>query len=111
MACRKPDLSRGRDPHDASKTQMAGRGVERLGVSRRRAITAAVIGRAEMRAALDDLARDLDVGLARVVTALLGPAARVLGNAARLWRFGFMLCGVPVRGPFPDIADHVVQAV
>src|SRR6185312_3807023 len=80
-------------------------------MSRSGAIAAAIIRRAQMRAALDDLARDLDVGLARIVAALLAPAARILGNAARLRRVGLVLRGKPVGRPFPDIADHVVKAI
>src|SRR5262245_14891565 len=90
---------------------MARGGIDRLRMSRSGAIAAAVIRRAQMRAALDDLAWDPDGGLARVVAALLAPAARVLRDAARLRRVGLVLRGIPVGRPFPDIADHVVKAV
>src|SRR5262249_59061911 len=63
----------------------------------------------EMRAALDDLARDFDPRLAGIVAFLLARAARVDRQAARpLLRVG---SDIPVRGPLPDIADHVVEAV
>ena len=52
-------------PHDAAKSEMTGRGIDRLGVPRRRPVTAAIVRRAQMRAALDHLARDFDVGLTR----------------------------------------------
>src|SRR5258705_1766178 len=78
---------------------------------RRRAIAAAIVRRAKMRAALDDLAGDTDVRLAGIVASLLATPARVCGNAARLRRLGLMPGCVPVRRPFPDIADHVVQAI
>src|SRR5262245_52437968 len=90
---------------------MTCRGIDRLRMSRSGAIATAVIRRAQMRAAFDDLARDLDVGLARIVAALLAPAARILWDAAGLRRVGLVLRGIPVRRPFPDIADHVVKAV
>ena len=82
---------------------MAGRGIDRLRMPRRRAIAAAIIRRAQMRAALDDLARDFDVGLARVVAALLAAAARILGNAARLRRVGLVLGANTSR---PSIPRH-----
>ena len=49
--------------------------------------------------------------VAGVVAAFLAPAARILRNAASLRRVGFVLWRVPVGGPFPDVADHVVEAV
>src|SRR6266849_5955644 len=80
-------------------------------MTRGRTIAAAVIGRAKMRAALKHLARNPDVPLTRVVAGSLVPAARILWNAARLRRVGLMLLRIPIGRPFPDIADHVVQAV
>src|SRR5438067_13761113 len=90
---------------------MACRGVDRLGMTRGRTIAAAVIGSAEMRAALEHLAWNPDVRMARVVACGLGSAARIFRNAARLWSIGFVLLRIPIGRPFPDIADHVVQAV
>src|SRR3990170_5546808 len=46
---------------DAAEAEMAGRGIDRLGVARRRAIATAIARRTEKRAALDHLARNLDV--------------------------------------------------
>src|SRR6266852_9886691 len=80
-------------------------------MTRGRTIAATVVGSAEMRAALKYLARNPDIRLTRVVARGLGPAARVFRNAARLRRIGFMLLRIPIGRPFPDIADHVVQAV
>src|SRR4249920_3881917 len=78
---------------------------------RGRAIAAAIVRRTQMRAAFDDLARNFDVRLVRVVAVFLAAAARIFRNAARLWRIGFVLSRIPIGRPFPDIADHVVQAV
>src|SRR5260370_2788462 len=47
---------------------------------------------------------------ARVVAFLLAPASWA-GNAACLRHVTFMPCGVPVGGPLPHVADHVVNAV
>src|SRR5258707_7537034 len=80
-------------------------------MTRRRPIAAAIIRRAEMRAALDHLARDFDIWLARVEAGFFAPAARIFGNAARLRRIGIVFLRVPIGGPFPDIADHVADAV
>ena len=64
-----------------------------------------------MRAALDDFARNPDIGQVRVVTSRLRAAARVGGNATRFARIGHMLRRPPIRSPFPHVADHVVEAV
>src|SRR6266568_9661441 len=98
-------------PPHAAKSEMACGCIDRFGMPRCRSIAAAIVRRAQMRAALDHLAGDRHVGLAGIVATLLAPPARVLGNAARLRRIGLMPGCVPVRRPFPDIADHVVQAV
>ena len=81
------------------------------GVARGRTIAPAIVGRAQVRAALDHLARNPDLRLAGVVALLLAPAARILRDAARPCRVGLVLGGEPVGGPFPDVADHVVEAV
>src|SRR3954467_11389884 len=90
---------------------MTGRCVDRLRVTRGRAVATAVARRAQMRAAFDHLARNPDLGLARVVASFLVPPARVLGDAAALERFGLVLLREPVGGPLPDVANHVVDAV
>src|ERR1700761_909866 len=90
---------------------MAGGRIDRLGMTRRGAVAAAIIRRAEVRPTLEYLAGYPDIRKARIVAAVLAAAARIFGNAARLRRIGFVLRRVPVRGPFPDIADHVVKAV
>src|SRR6185312_9146944 len=73
-----------RRPRDAAEADMAGRSVDRLGVARGRAVAAAVMGGAEMRAALQDLAGNSDVGEARVVACSLAAAAGILRDAAGL---------------------------
>src|SRR5215472_217693 len=64
-----------------------------------------------MRAAFDDLARNLGRGQARIVAVFLASAARIFWNATSLRRIRRVLSGPPVGGPLPDIADHVVGAV
>ena len=96
---------------DAPKSDVAGRRVDRLRMARGRAVAAAVVGRAEMRAALDHLSRNFDLGLGGVIARVLGRAARVLRDAARLRGVGGVSLREPVRRPLPDVADHVVQAV
>src|SRR4051812_19540715 len=90
---------------------MAHAGVNRLCMPCSRAVAAAVVWRAEVRAPLDDLARNAGGCVARVVTADLRPPTRVLRDAASLGRVRSMPSGVPVRGPLPYIADHVAEAV
>jgi len=69
---------------------------DRLGMPCRRPIAATIIGRAQMRPALDHLARNSDVRLTRIVAALFAAAARVFGNAAGFRRIGHMLRRIPV---------------
>src|SRR5215203_1061502 len=90
---------------DAAEAEMTCRCVDLLGMARRRPIASAVVRRAEVRAALDDLARDPDVRRGRVVAAVLAPAARVLRDAAGFRRVTLVLLRVPVGCPFPDVAD------
>src|SRR6476661_7286525 len=96
---------------DASKPKMTGGCVDRLRVARSRPVASAVIRRAQMRAAFDDLLWNLHVGRSGVVAVVLPPAARVLRNAAGLRRIRLMLWRIPVGRPFPDVADHVVEAI
>src|SRR6266851_10226252 len=63
---------------DAAEADMAGRGIDRLGVARCGAIAPAIVGRAKVRAALQHLAWNAHGGLARIVARLDGRAARVL---------------------------------
>src|SRR5262245_17742032 len=97
--------------NDAANSQVACGRVDILRMTRRRAIAAAIVRRAQMRAPFDDLAGDFCSPLAGIVAVFLASAARVLRNAARLWSVGLVLWREPVSGPFPDIADHVVEAV
>src|SRR5262245_14443897 len=96
---------------DAAEAHVTRRRVDSLRVPCRRPVAAAVVGRAKVRAALDHLAWNPDVGLARVIARTFGPAARILRDATRLRRVGLVLLRKPVGRPFPDIADHVVDAV
>src|SRR6476469_9518045 len=52
--------------------------IDRLRMARCRPVASAVVRRAQMRAAFDDLLWNLDVGRSGVVAAILAPAARVL---------------------------------
>src|ERR1700761_551334 len=80
----------------ASEPDVAGRGVDRFGVARSRAIAAAIIGRAEMRAALQDFSWNADVRLAGIEARSLRPAARIGGNTAGFRCIGLVLVRPPV---------------
>src|SRR5262245_38938719 len=97
--------------NDAAEADVAGRSVDRLGVARRRAVAPAVDRCAKVRAALDDLAGDFHLRLAGIVAGLFGAAARSFRNAAGVQRIRFVLLREPVGGPFPGVADHVLDAV
>src|ERR1700754_1477363 len=89
---------RGSSPH-ASKAKMTCGSVDRLRMARCRPVASAVVRRAQMRAAFDDLLWNLDVGRSGVVAAILAPAARVLRDAAGLRRIRLMLWRIPVGRP------------
>ena len=76
----------------------------------RRPITAAVVRRTQVRAALDHSPRDLDC-VTRIAAVLRASASRILRNATGLRDVGRMLGLVPIDRPFPHVADHVEQAV
>src|SRR5580704_8546236 len=77
--------------NDAAKSQMASGCIDILRMTRRRAVSPAVVWRAQMRAALDHLARYFCSRLARIIAVFLACTARVLRNAAGLRRVGFVL--------------------
>src|SRR6266550_673034 len=109
--CRKLKSSRSDVPPHAAESEVAGGCIDRLGMTRRRPVATAVVWRAQMGAALDHLAWNTDAGLTGIMAIFFVAAARIFRNTARLRRIGFVSGGVPVRRPFPDIADHVVDAV
>src|SRR6056297_1207833 len=94
---------------------MLDRRVHRLALPRGGPVANAVLVGAEKRATLGDLARDLELGREGIEALLAGATARVGRDAAGLGRsrggIGRMPIGVPVAGPLPDIAGHVVEAV
>src|SRR5947209_8563738 len=96
-------------PDDATEADMAHARVDGLRMARRRTVAPAVVGRAEVGAALDHLARNAAYRIPRVETAGLCAIARIGGNAAR--GTDVVAGREPVGRPFPDIADHVVQPV
>src|SRR5262245_37378867 len=96
---------------DASKSDVARRRIDGLRMTRGGAISAAITWRAQMRAAFQHFARNFDVGLTRIVAVGFGSTAGIFRYATRFWRIGLMLRRVPVAGPLPYVADHVVEAV
>src|SRR6266508_3239971 len=88
---------------------MGGSGVDRLCHTSGRAVAAAVVGRAQVRAALHHLAGDR--GDVAGITALFPLAAARVRRRAAAMDGGVRVGLVPVAGPLPDVADHVDQAV
>src|SRR5262245_64221738 len=79
-----------RGPRDAAEADVTRGGVHGFGEARRRPISPAIVRRAQMRAALEHLARDGDLRRARIATVFGAAAARVARNAARLHDVGGM---------------------
>src|SRR5262245_8353969 len=98
-------------PYDATKADVACRRIDRLRMPGRRPVAAAVVRRAQVRAALEHLPWNPDLRLARVVALLLARPARISRRATGLALGGGMRLGVPVLGPLPGVADHVVEAI
>src|SRR6185436_9584205 len=98
-----------RDANYAAKTQVAGRGVDGLRHARGWTIAAAVIRRAKKRTALHDFSRDLYIRRARIEAGFAFAAARIFHRAAGAFDLAMVL--IPVGGPLPHVAGHVVQAV
>src|SRR5215211_5783473 len=92
----------------AAEAQVGGAGVDRLGHASGRAVAAAVVGGAQVGAALHHLAGD-GRRVAGVDAAVTGPAAGVGRGAAAV--VGVAVGLVPVAGPLPDVADQVDQAI
>src|SRR5262245_13277133 len=90
---------------------MTRRCVDRLGMSGRRSIAPAIVWRTQVGSAFENLARDAAFGLTGIVAFLLFAAAWIFRNAARLSRIRLVALTEPVRGPLPDVANHVVEAV
>ncbi len=96
---------------DAPEPDVTGRGVDRLRMTSSRTIAPTVIRSAKMGSSLEDLARDADRRLPHVEASGLRPSSRVRRNAACLGNLIDVTRAVPIQGPLPDIADHVVDAV
>ena len=97
--------------HDAAEAEVRHRRVDHLRLARGRPVAQAVVGRAQVRAALDHAARDVLAGLPGVVARVRRGHARVARDAARARDLVGMPWDVPVAGPLPDVPRHVVEAV
>src|SRR6478609_9862465 len=64
-----------------------------------------------MRAAFDDLSWNFHVGRSGVIAVGLAATARILRDAASLRGICLMLWRIPIGRPFPDVPDHVVEAI
>src|SRR5207248_9377295 len=95
---------------DAPEPQVAGGGVDRLALTGRWPVTQAVTGGTQMRAALDDLARQVRAWAGRYALCWRADAG-VARRAARRLACCPMTRGEVITRPLPDIADHVGKAI
>src|SRR5215469_6776639 len=87
-------------------------GIDHLRRTRCRTKTQAIIRRAQMRAAFEHLARDAEGGMPWIVTLLDGRSAFAYTAAAGdLTALTIVRGAIPIRGPLPDVAGHVEEAV
>ena len=107
----RPESMIRRDIDNTPEADMARRRINRLGNTCRRAITQAVIGRAEEGPAFEHLSWDAELRLRRINTLLSCPPSRIDRDAACPGRVFWMMLLVPVRRPFPHIASHVIQPI
>src|SRR5262249_47383573 len=92
---------------DAAKSLVAGSGIHLLRNARRRTIPQTVVGRAQVRTALQNLARDVDLRRPGIITFLF----RDSFDATRAARLRPAMLLIPIAGPLPDVAGHVVETV
>src|SRR5262249_49074575 len=78
---------------------------------RSRSVSTAIIWGAQVRATFEHLARYPDLRLAGVIARGLRSAARIFRGATGFERICFVSVRPPIGGPFPDVADHVVDTV
>src|SRR5262249_55115358 len=83
--------------HDAAKTNVASRSIDRLRLARRRPVAQAIVGRAQVRAAFHHPASGVSAALARHTAGFSGYFAAVRGEAG--------------SGPLPHTPDHVEEAI
>src|SRR5262245_320265 len=95
--------------HETAKSQMTCRRIDGLGHARRRSIAPAVVWRAQMRTAFHHFARDLDIRHVGIETLVSFSTYGVEARATRLNDRVVLL--VPIRGPLPHVAGHVVEPV
>src|SRR5436189_4322638 len=100
-----------RDIDNTPETDVARRGINRLGNTCRWAIPQAVIRRTEEGPAFEHFSWDAELRLGRINTLLPCPPSRIERDAARPCRVCWMTLLVPVRRPFPHIARHVIQPI
>src|SRR4029453_5538832 len=98
-------------PHHASEADMAHPSIDHLRPAGGWAVAHAIAVGAEVGAALDHLAGYPELRLPAIVAVAYGAASRIAWDAAGLVDLGRMAIGVPVGGPIPHVAGHVVKAV
>src|SRR5215469_13965413 len=93
---------------DAPEPDVARRGVDCLGLAGSGPVPAAVIGRAQMGAALGHFARNVGPGPGALDARGRGHPG-IARYAAGRGRIGRVPGDEVVTGPFPDVTDHVMQ--
>src|SRR5690242_3674570 len=97
--------------HDAAKAYVAGRGIDRMTLARGGPVTLAIVRRTKMRTALQHTPGNPIARETRVEAALAVVVARIARHTAALLRVGGVTRRIEILRPFPDISDHIEQAV
>lgn len=99
--------------HHATEADVVGGGVDRLRLAGGGAIALAIALGAQVAAALQHTAANLNLRSAWIEAVGFLPAARIGDYAAGTW-FHFvdrLRLGIPIAGPLPHVADQVPKAI
>src|SRR3954471_15786740 len=94
---------------DAAKTDVARRRVDRFGEARGGAVAPAIVRRTEKRSAFQDLPRDAYARRVAVDALAASSTPWISWVATSDRRCRGMARAVPIGGPLPYVANHIVQ--
>ena len=86
--------------------------IDRFWISCSRTVASTVVRGTEERPTFEYLTRFLLLGRCFAVVAIsFGATFRIFGSAASFGRVFWMALLIPIISPFPNIANHIVEAI